>query len=105
MSVTRDDVLHVARLARLELSEQEVERFTSQLNSILAHVSELEAADLGSAGPVLGAAEWPAPLRTDQAGPDALACPPAELSLHSEAGFFTVPRLAALDADAVEGGA
>ncbi|HEX7255949.1 MAG TPA: Asp-tRNA(Asn)/Glu-tRNA(Gln) amidotransferase subunit GatC [Gaiellaceae bacterium] len=49
MAITRDEVLHVARLARLELSGDEVERFTEQLSAILqavAKVSELDLSDV-----------------------------------------------------------
>jgi aspartyl-tRNA(Asn)/glutamyl-tRNA(Gln) amidotransferase subunit C len=49
MAITRDDVLHVARLARLALREDEIERLQEQLNAILeavGKVSELELADV-----------------------------------------------------------
>ncbi|HEY7706239.1 MAG TPA: Asp-tRNA(Asn)/Glu-tRNA(Gln) amidotransferase subunit GatC [Gaiellaceae bacterium] len=49
MAITSDEVLHVARLARLELSGDEVARFTEQLSAILeavAKVSELELSDV-----------------------------------------------------------
>ncbi len=49
MAISRDDVLHVARLARLELSEEEVARLGEQLNAILeavGKVSELDLADV-----------------------------------------------------------
>jgi aspartyl-tRNA(Asn)/glutamyl-tRNA(Gln) amidotransferase subunit C len=49
MSLTRDEVLHVARLARLALTEEEVERFREQLSAILeavGTVSELELSDV-----------------------------------------------------------
>ena len=48
-NIDREQLLHVARLARLELREDEVERLESQLNKILAavsKVSELELADV-----------------------------------------------------------
>ncbi|MGH7460213.1 MAG: Asp-tRNA(Asn)/Glu-tRNA(Gln) amidotransferase subunit GatC [Longimicrobiales bacterium] len=99
MAVTRDDVLHVAKLARLDLSHEEVTLFTQQLNGILSHVAELSVADTAAVPPVVSAAEWPAPLRDDLPGADALAFPAVELSPHHEAGFFTVPRLAALDSE------
>jgi Asp-tRNA(Asn)/Glu-tRNA(Gln) amidotransferase C subunit len=38
MAISRDEVLHVARLARLELAEDELERFAEQLNAILEAV-------------------------------------------------------------------
>ena len=100
MSVTREEVLHVAALARLELSAAEIAALITQLNDILDHVNVLEAADVGEIPAVTGASEWPAPLRADEPGADPLNLPATALSESSEQGFFTVPRLAALDADA-----
>jgi aspartyl-tRNA(Asn)/glutamyl-tRNA(Gln) amidotransferase subunit C len=49
MAISRDEVLHVAGLARLDLSEDEIERFREQLNAILeavGKVAELELSDV-----------------------------------------------------------
>jgi aspartyl-tRNA(Asn)/glutamyl-tRNA(Gln) amidotransferase subunit C len=46
VSISRDDVLHVARLARLELADAEVERFQEQLSAILEAVSKVQELDL-----------------------------------------------------------
>jgi aspartyl-tRNA(Asn)/glutamyl-tRNA(Gln) amidotransferase subunit C len=49
MAISKDEVLHVARLARLELTDEEVGRFTDQLSAILeavAKVSELDLSDV-----------------------------------------------------------
>ena len=49
MAISRDEVLHVARLARLALTDDEVERLGAQLNAILeavGKVSELDLADV-----------------------------------------------------------
>jgi aspartyl-tRNA(Asn)/glutamyl-tRNA(Gln) amidotransferase subunit C len=49
MAISRDEVLHVARLARLELTDDKVEKFTEQLSAILeavAKVSELDLSDV-----------------------------------------------------------
>lgn len=43
--ITRDDVVHVARLARLALSDAEIETFTVQLADVLAHAAEVAALD------------------------------------------------------------
>jgi aspartyl-tRNA(Asn)/glutamyl-tRNA(Gln) amidotransferase subunit C len=51
MAITRDEVLHVARLARLELSEEEVERFREQLSAILEAVGKVQELDLASVEP------------------------------------------------------
>lgn len=45
MALTREDVLHIARLARIALDEAEVERFRAQLSSILDHFEALAAVD------------------------------------------------------------
>ena len=100
MSVTREQVLQVARLARLELGETEIVQLTDELNGILAHVSELSAADTAAVEGFSTATEWPAPLRDDEPGAQPLANAPSSLSPHFVNGFFTVPRLAALDPDA-----
>lgn len=44
-SITTDDVAHVARLARLRLSTQELTRFTEQLAAVLDHARDVEALD------------------------------------------------------------
>jgi len=49
--ITRDEVLHVARLARLELSDDEVTRFQEQLSDILAAVSKVSELDLADVPP------------------------------------------------------
>ena len=49
MAITREEVLHVAKLARLELTDEEVERLTGELGAILdavGKVSELDLADV-----------------------------------------------------------
>lgn len=67
------------------------------MNDILEHFGELASADLAGIAPE-PATSWPAPVRPDTAPPDPLALPPSALAPAWEAGFFTVPRLAALDA-------
>jgi aspartyl-tRNA(Asn)/glutamyl-tRNA(Gln) amidotransferase subunit C len=51
MAITREDVLHVAALARLELTEDEVERLTEQLSDILAAVGKVSELDLSDVPP------------------------------------------------------
>ena len=45
MKITREEVQHVAKLARLELSAAEVERMTGQLDAILSYVAKLDELD------------------------------------------------------------
>src|SRR5438477_583185 len=62
MAISRDEVLHVARLARLELSEDEVERLGAQLSAILEAVGKVAELDLSSVEPT--AAELHAAYRS-----------------------------------------
>ena len=49
--ITRDDVAHVAKLARLEIAEDELDVFTEQLSAILAHADDLAALDTDGVAP------------------------------------------------------
>ena len=51
MAITREEVLHVAKLARLELTDDEVERLTEQLGAILEAVSKVSELDLSHVPP------------------------------------------------------
>jgi aspartyl-tRNA(Asn)/glutamyl-tRNA(Gln) amidotransferase subunit C len=91
--ITRDDVAHVARLARLELSDDELGTFTGQLAAVLEHAEDVEALDLAGVPPTA----HPLPLvnvfRPDVVGPtldpaEVLAVAPAV-----EAGRFRVPPI------------
>jgi aspartyl-tRNA(Asn)/glutamyl-tRNA(Gln) amidotransferase subunit C len=91
MAVDREQLLHVARLARLELREDAVERFEAQLNDILAavsKVSELDLADVPATSHPLDVVNvWDA----DRPRP----CLPVEEALANaperEGDFFKVP--------------
>ncbi len=51
MAITREEVLHVAKLARLELTAEEVERLTSELGAILEAVGKVAELDLADVPP------------------------------------------------------
>jgi len=51
MAITREDVLHVARLARLDLREDEIERLTRELDAILEAVGKVAELDLSEVPP------------------------------------------------------
>ena len=51
MAITREEVLHVAKLARLELTDQEIERLTGELSAILEAVSKVSELDLSDVPP------------------------------------------------------
>jgi len=91
MAISRDEVLRVARLARLELTEDEVERFTEQLSAILEAVAKVSELDLSEVEPTAHPLELVNAWAEDEPRPsisveDALANAPDR-----EAGFFKVP--------------
>jgi aspartyl-tRNA(Asn)/glutamyl-tRNA(Gln) amidotransferase subunit C len=51
MAISREDVLHVAALAQLELAEDEIARLTEELNAILAAVGKVSELDLSDVPP------------------------------------------------------
>ena len=49
--ISREDVAHVARLARLSLTDDELDRFTGQLAAVLDHARDVESLDVGAVPP------------------------------------------------------
>ena len=87
----RDQVLHVARLARLELSDQEVERMASELSHVLDHIEKIRELDLEGVPPTSHVIDVAGAVRRDEPEP----CLPAEVALEAApeplAGGFGVP--------------
>lgn len=68
MSQPHIDVHRIARLARLELSEEEVTSYTQQLDEILGYMEELSALDVSGIEPTANAMSVSAPMRDDTPG-------------------------------------
>ena len=64
--IDRDQVLHVARLARLRLSEEEIERMPGELSTILDHIEKINELDLDSVEPTSHVVEVENVLRADE---------------------------------------
>jgi aspartyl-tRNA(Asn)/glutamyl-tRNA(Gln) amidotransferase subunit C len=67
--IDRDQVLHVARLARLRLTDEEVERMTGELSSILDHVEKINELDLREVAPTSHVTDLENVLRADEPRP------------------------------------
>jgi aspartyl-tRNA(Asn)/glutamyl-tRNA(Gln) amidotransferase subunit C len=67
--IDREQVLHVARLARLELSEDEVSRMTGELSAILDHIEKISTLDLDGVPPTSHVVDVPNALRPDEPRP------------------------------------
>jgi aspartyl-tRNA(Asn)/glutamyl-tRNA(Gln) amidotransferase subunit C len=90
--LSRDQVLHVAKLARLELTEEEIERFASELSKVLDHIEMInQLGDLADVPPTSHVIAVENALRADEPRPSL----PVETALESApdpaAGGFRVP--------------
>ncbi|HEY6837160.1 MAG TPA: Asp-tRNA(Asn)/Glu-tRNA(Gln) amidotransferase subunit GatC [Geobacteraceae bacterium] len=93
MKITREEVEHVAKLARLELSEEEMTTFTGQMDAILAYVDTLKELDTDGVVATAHAVPVENAFREDLVTPsigtdNALANAPARV-----ADFFLVPKV------------
>jgi aspartyl-tRNA(Asn)/glutamyl-tRNA(Gln) amidotransferase subunit C len=67
--IDREQVLHVARLARLALTDEEVERMSSELSTILEHVERISELELEGVDPTSHVVELENVLRPDEPRP------------------------------------
>jgi aspartyl-tRNA(Asn)/glutamyl-tRNA(Gln) amidotransferase subunit C len=64
--IDRDEVLHVARLARLQLSEEEIEPMARELSAVLDHIAKIGELELADVPPTTHVAELTGRLRADE---------------------------------------
>ena len=64
--ISRDQVLHVARLARLRLSEDEIDRMSRELSSVLDHIEKISELDLDGVPPTSHVVEVENVMRADE---------------------------------------
>jgi len=67
--ITREDVAHVARLARLNVTDEELDLFTGQLAAVLEHARDVEALDVGDVPPTAHPLPLKNVLRPDEVRP------------------------------------
>ncbi|MCM1566206.1 MAG: Asp-tRNA(Asn)/Glu-tRNA(Gln) amidotransferase subunit GatC [Dehalobacter sp. 4CP] len=93
MKLSREEVEHVALLARLQLSEEEVELYTEQLNSILGYAEMLQKLNTDQVSPTAHAVQLFNVLREDEVK---LSMSRDKILMNApdeEDGFFRVPRI------------
>jgi len=93
MALTRADVAHVAHLARLGLSDDELARLEGQLNHILEQYAKLAELDTDDILPTAQTIELENILRDDVAGPSFSAAVALANSAEHEGGFIVVPAI------------
>lgn len=93
MAISKEQVLHVARLARLALTDEEVERFTHQLSSILEHAEQVSALATEDVPPTSHAIPLRNVFRPDEPQPSLPQEKALSTAPEAEDGRFRVPRI------------
>jgi aspartyl-tRNA(Asn)/glutamyl-tRNA(Gln) amidotransferase subunit C len=91
--ITRSDVEHVARLARLALSDEEIERFTGQLEVILEHAADVSALDTEGVPPTAHPLPLVNVVRSDEPQPGVSRDDVLAMAPDAHDGRFRVPRI------------
>jgi aspartyl-tRNA(Asn)/glutamyl-tRNA(Gln) amidotransferase subunit C len=89
--ITREEVAHVARLARLDLSDAEVDTFTDQLGKVLDHAADVEALDVADVPPTAHPYPLVNVLRSDEPAPTLARDEVLAVAPLAENGQFRVP--------------
>ena len=92
MAITRDEVLHVARLTRLALTEEEIERFQDQLSAILEAVGKVAELELSDVAPTAHPLELANVWAEDEPRPSLAADEALANAPERDGDYFRVPR-------------
>ncbi len=91
--LSRDDVAHVARLARLSLTDEELDTFTGQLAQVIEHADDVAALDLGGVAPTAHPLPVRNVLRADEPRPSLDRAAVLAAAPDVEDDRFRVPRI------------
>jgi len=91
--LSRSDVAHVARLARLEVSDEQLDQFTVQLAAILEHAADVEALDTDGVPPTAHPLDLVNVLREDEVCPSLSREEVLAMAPDVQDGRFRVPRI------------
>jgi len=93
MAVEIETVRHIARLANLDFSEEELRVFSRQLNSILVHIEKLNELDTRAIEPTSHVTQMSHAFREDRAVPSVPVSQALTNAPESGEGHFTVPKV------------
>ena len=91
--ITGDDVRHVAKLARLDITDEEVELFTGQLEAVLQHAQDVEALDVADVPPTAHPLPLANVFRDDEPRPGVDRDEVLAMAPDAADGRFRVPRI------------
>jgi aspartyl-tRNA(Asn)/glutamyl-tRNA(Gln) amidotransferase subunit C len=93
MRLNREEVLHIARLARVDLTEEEITRYSEQLSHLLEHFEVLQQVDTADVPPTAQSIGLRSVMRADEIEP---SLPPGDVLANAprrEEDFFRVKRV------------
>ena len=91
--ITVKDVEHVAKLARLELTEEEKEKFAGQLGDVLKYVEQMNEVDTSNVEPMSHAVDFVNVMREDLVNYEQTKSELMKNAPDEEDGFFKVPKI------------
>lgn len=94
--ITRKDLEHIGWLARLELSDDDREKFTQKLNSVLDYFGELDEVDTNGVEPTYHVVQMTNVFREDESGVPTATIPQEKALSNApkkQDGFFKAPRM------------
>jgi aspartyl-tRNA(Asn)/glutamyl-tRNA(Gln) amidotransferase subunit C len=93
MTLSKEEVIKIAKLARLSLSETEIEKYSKDLNAILSYVEQLQELDTKNVEPMIGAINHQKPLREDKAIDSGLQTAMLKNAPEAEGTAIKVPQM------------
>lgn len=92
-SISRDEVAHLARLARLALSEEELTEFSAQIDGIIEHVQAVSSVDTTGVEPMSHPSDLAGVMREDEVVPSLTAQEALDQAPASQQDRFEVPQI------------
>ncbi|MBW7888836.1 MAG: Asp-tRNA(Asn)/Glu-tRNA(Gln) amidotransferase subunit GatC [Bacteroidetes bacterium] len=93
MAITKNDVEHIAKLAKLEFSDEEKEKFTHQFNDILKYIEQLNTVDTSNVEPLTQVIELHNAFRADEVKPSTPTSEALKNAPDKTDEYFKVPKV------------
>ncbi len=93
MALSKEEVIKIAKLARLSLNEAEIEKYSKDLNAILGYVEQLQELDTKNVEPMIGAINHQKSLREDKAIDSGLQAAMLKNAPDAEGTAIKVPQM------------
>jgi aspartyl-tRNA(Asn)/glutamyl-tRNA(Gln) amidotransferase subunit C len=93
MAITKKDVEYIANLARLGLTDQEIEHFQGQLDGILGYIDQLKKVDVSHVAPTAHVLDIKNVYRPDEVSPSLDPQKALRIAPASQGNFYKVPKV------------